>query len=101
MSQYFITPPARQDLLDIWTFLADHADMDRADKTIEALQEAMRKLGEMPGIGHRRDDLADESLRVFPVYSYLVIYRAETSPLQVIRVLHGARDLEAIFGEAR
>jgi len=100
MSRYFLTPPARLDLIEIWTYLADHTSLDQADKIVRELHEAMGRLSELPGLGHRRDDLADESLRVFAVYSYLVIYRPETTPLQVIRVIHGARDLRAIFDEA-
>jgi antitoxin ParD1/3/4/toxin ParE1/3/4 len=57
----------------------------------------MRRLADMPGMGHLCKDLADESLRFWAVYSYLILYRPDTSPLQVIRVLHGARDVETIL----
>jgi len=50
-------------------------------------------VGAQPGIGHVRDDLADESLRVWAVFSYLIIYRTDTKPVQIIRVIHGARDV--------
>jgi antitoxin ParD1/3/4/toxin ParE1/3/4 len=52
-------------------------------------------VGEYPGIGHIREDLADESVRVHAVFSFLVIYRPETKPVQVLRVIHGARDLNS------
>lgn len=58
----------------------------------------MRRIGSLPGIGHLRLDLADEALRFFRVYKYLIIYRPETTPVQVVRVLHGARDVQAILG---
>lgn len=57
----------------------------------------MRRLAQHPGLGHVRDDLADESLKVRPVHSYLVIYRPDSSPLQVVRVLSGYRDIAALF----
>jgi antitoxin ParD1/3/4/toxin ParE1/3/4 len=57
----------------------------------------MRRLAEMPEIGHSRKDLANEPLRFWPVYSYLVIYRPEARPLQVVRVLHGSRDVRRIL----
>ncbi len=57
----------------------------------------MRKLADMPGMGHIRKDLVDESLRFWSVYSYLILYRPDSRPLQVIRVLHGARDVETIL----
>lgn len=56
-----------------------------------------RRLADHPGLGHIRDDLADETLKVWPVHSYLVIYRPATTPLQVVRVLSGYRDIAALF----
>jgi antitoxin ParD1/3/4/toxin ParE1/3/4 len=57
----------------------------------------MAKLARTPGMGHLREDLADEPLKFWPVYSYLIIYRPETRPLQIVRVLHGARDLRRLL----
>lgn len=47
-----------------------------------------------PGIGHWHEELADKRHLFFLVYSYLMVYRHETKPLQVIRVLHAARDVQ-------
>jgi plasmid stabilization system protein ParE len=44
-----------------------------------------------------REELADPRHRFFLVYSYLIVYRFETKPLQVLRVLHAARDVENIL----
>lgn len=51
----------------------------------------------MPGMGRWRKDLGGEPLRVWVVYSYLIVYRPETKPLQVIRVVSGHRDLTSMF----
>lgn len=51
-----------------------------------------------PHLGHLRTDLADEHVRVWTVHTYLVIYRPDTVPLQIVGVLHGYRDLTAIMG---
>jgi len=53
-----------------------------------------------PGIGHYRTDLADEPLRFWRIRNYLIIYRSEAKPIQIVRVLHGARDVQAILGGA-
>jgi antitoxin ParD1/3/4/toxin ParE1/3/4 len=53
----------------------------------------MRRLAEMPEMGHLREDLAEEPLRFWPVYSYLIIYRPDRNPLEVVRVLSGYRDI--------
>jgi plasmid stabilization system protein ParE len=52
---------------------------------------------EFPGMGHVRDDVAGPGLRFWSVHSYLIIYRADQKPLQVLRVLHGAQDLAKYF----
>ena len=57
----------------------------------------MRRLAAYPRMGHVREDLADRTLRFWPVYSYLVVYRPDSQPLQIIRVLHGARDVPRIL----
>ena len=60
----------------------------------------MLKLAKNPGMGHRRDELTDTRHRFLLVYSYLIVYRHETKPLQIIRVLHAARDVQSILGLA-
>ena len=57
----------------------------------------MRRLARSPEIGHLREDLADEPLQFWPVYSYLIIYRPQTRPIQILRILHGSRDIRAIL----
>ena len=46
---------------------------------------------------HRRKDLTDEDVKFFPVYSYLIVYRPETKPLQIVSLFHGRRDVEQIL----
>jgi plasmid stabilization system protein ParE len=57
----------------------------------------MRRLAAFPRIGHIREDVADESLRFWSVYSYLIAYRPERKPIEIVRVLHGARDIGKFF----
>ena len=57
----------------------------------------MVRLAEMPGLGHERDDLADDVLRAWVVYSYLIIYRPDTTPLQIVRIISGYRDVAKMF----
>jgi antitoxin ParD1/3/4/toxin ParE1/3/4 len=100
MARYALTPAAKSDLAEIRKYIVERGSAAVAQRVRRRLQTAMKKLAEMPGMGHRRDDLATESLRIWPVYSYLIIYRPETNPLQVIRVLHGARDVETLSATA-
>lgn len=97
MTGYRLTPQADADLEELWNYVAGNSGEPAADRLEDELHAAMHRLTHMPGIGHLRPDLADEPLRFFPVYKLLIIYRPETRPLQIIRVLHGARDVAAIL----
>jgi antitoxin ParD1/3/4/toxin ParE1/3/4 len=36
-------------------------------------------------------------VKFWPVYSYLIVYSPDTRPLEIVRVLHGARDIAPIL----
>jgi antitoxin ParD1/3/4/toxin ParE1/3/4 len=89
---------AEADLTDVSDTI--RRDSPRAARRVRSeLRAAMRKLADMPGMGHLREDLAHEQLRFWSVYSYLIVYRPDTRPLQIVRVLHGARDVRALLEE--
>jgi plasmid stabilization system protein ParE len=98
MSRFVLTPAARADLTEIFDYISQD-NPDAASRVVEELRTAMKRLAGMPEMGHFRRDLASEPLRFWPVYSYLIIYRPEARPLQVVRVLHGARDVRRILEE--
>lgn len=96
MSQYILAPEARDDLDEIIDYIARDSPQ-AARRVIEKIRVAIRRLAEMPRMGHLREDLTDEPLRFWPVYSYLIIYRPERNPLEVVRILHGASDVKSIL----
>lgn len=98
MSRFVLTDAARTDLNEIFEYIA-RDNPDAAGRVIEKLRDAMRMLARTPEMGHYRRDLASEPVRFWSVYSYLVIYRSETRPVQVVRVLHASRDVRAILEE--
>jgi plasmid stabilization system protein ParE len=96
MPRYILTEPVAADIRDINRYLRERSP--QAAKIVRGkLRDAMRMLAEFPRIGHHRPDVADESLRFWVVYSYLIAYRPETKPLEVIRILHGAQDVRQIL----
>jgi len=97
MKQFVLTSLASRDLNEIWEYLSED-NLDAADRTLAAIEKAIRKLARQPGIGHLREDLADRRHRFLLVHPYLIVYRSSTKPLQVIRVLHTARDVQTILG---
>jgi plasmid stabilization system protein ParE len=99
MKRFILTPRARQDVNDIWDYIYIADDnIKAADRVLDALERAMLKLARNPGLGHWREELADKRHRFFLVSPYLIVYRHETRPLQIIRVLHAARDVQTILG---
>jgi len=94
--RFVLTPAAREDVLQIWNYIAEDS-VDNADLVLARLYNSFSRLAQNPGIGHHREDLADARHRFWNVYSYIVVYRWDTSPVQIIAVVHGARDLEAFF----
>ena len=92
MPDFTLSPLANDDLYEIWVTIAeDH--VGNADRFIERLKLAMSRLAERPNMGHLREDLADDRLRVWTVKDYLIIYRPENRPIQIVRVVSGFRDL--------
>ena len=96
MARFVLSPEARDDLREIRDYIARDSS-EAARRVLVELREAMRRLSEMPQMGHLREDLADEPLRFWPVHSYLIIYRPDRSPLEVVRVLSGYRDIAELL----
>lgn len=48
-------------------------------------------------MGHTREDLTARPLKFWGVYSYLIVYDPASSPLSVVAILRGARDVENIL----
>lgn len=89
--KYRLTKPATADLIEIREYIAvDNAQA--ADAVIRKIREAMRNLAANPGLGHRRRDLAPEDFRFWSVGRFMIIYRADSEPLTVVRVWHSARE---------
>jgi toxin ParE1/3/4 len=66
MKRFKLTPRAKQDVNEIWDYLAGD-NIAAADRVIDALENAMTKLARTPGIGHRRQVLAGNEYRFFLV----------------------------------
>jgi plasmid stabilization system protein ParE len=95
--QYLLAPEAATDLVQIWRYIKKQSSIDMADRIESVILERIRFLSENPDAGHWRRNLTNQSVKFFPVYSYLIIYRSGTKPLQVVSILHGRRDVEQIL----
>ncbi len=88
-------PLAQTDILEIWDFIADDS-IAAADRWVDHLDEQFRLLATQPMMGRARQELAP-GVRSFPVGRYVVFYLPLDDGIDVVRVLHGARDIDAMF----
>lgn len=79
-------------------------NLDAAERFLGAVDRVLGELAEMPGMG-RPCELGHVALRgvralqVPGFRRYLVFYRETADGLNVIRVLHSARDIERVLGD--
>jgi antitoxin ParD1/3/4 len=93
------TPQATEDLDAIWWFIAEN-NRDAADRVEIEIVATCRRLAKHPGIGSKRQDITALPVRFWtlPKFSnYVIVYRPDTAPLQVVAVLHGKRDLKKVL----
>jgi toxin ParE1/3/4 len=100
-----IDPRAHQDTDEQLDYYMD-TNPDAALRFHQAVQEAFREIAEMPGIGSpvalknpRLAGLRRWPVTGFPKHFVFYIDRAEDGLVEMLRVLHGSRDLESILEE--
>ena len=86
---------ARQDLLAIWDYIATD-NMAAADRVLDALDARMQLLTDHPLLGPSRPDIAPD-LRYLVSDNYLILYHVLPDAVEIVRILHGAWNLTAIF----
>lgn len=95
MKRCLFSPRSRKDFAEILDYFGE-TDTDSALDFVTRLQLACEQLAQMPGMGRKRDKLA-KGLRSFPVEKYVIFYRIVKDDIEIVRVLHSARDIESIF----
>ncbi|MGC2530769.1 MAG: type II toxin-antitoxin system RelE/ParE family toxin [Candidatus Acidiferrum sp.] len=96
-ASYIVAPQAALDLVEIWRHIKEKSGEARADRIESEIRHRFSFLARTPEAWHVRENLTDEAVKFFLVYSYLIVYRPKTKPLQIISVLHGWRDVERIL----
>ncbi len=95
MPQVTRRPLAEADILEIWDYIADDS-LTAADRWVDHIDEQFRVLATQPSMGRARDELAPD-VRSFPFGRYVIFYMPLDDGIDVVRVLHGARDVDAVF----
>jgi toxin ParE1/3/4 len=96
MKRYRLTPRAEKDLDEISDYIAAD-DPVAASRFIDKIEAKCQALAQSPGIGRTRAELGP-NLRSSHVGKYVIFYRADDRGIEVIRVIHGQRDIPSQFG---
>jgi toxin ParE1/3/4 len=89
------TYPARDDLRQIWLYIAQH-NLAAADHLIDRFERTLRSLARHPLMGESVDQYRP-GLRRFTVGNYVLYYEPIQGGVRLVRVLHGSRKLDDLF----
>jgi toxin ParE1/3/4 len=95
MPRVIRTPAAVRDL----TAITDTIAADNLDAALRYYDEVDRRLGliaRYPRMGEAVDHLSP-GMRRHTLGDYLLFYRLRNDAIELIRVLHGARDIDRLF----
>ncbi len=95
MSEVRFSRRAREDLLDIWLYIARQTSEAAADAVLDRIEDACRRLARHPELGPERPEIADGA-RSLVVQRWLALYRLTSYGVQIVRIIDGARDLRRI-----
>lgn len=95
MNHFRLSRQAEQDLEHIWVYLTQQDEL-LADKQIAQILDRLPMLSQFPNMGKQREDIWI-GLRSFPVKPYVIFYSKILDGIEVIRILHQARDVDSEF----
>jgi len=95
VSRVVYSPQARRDLFDIGAYIELDSPANAA-RFVAKLEDKIRRIALAPRIYTRRDDLL-AGLRSAAFGSYLILFRMLDDGIEVVHVVHGARDLPRLF----
>jgi toxin ParE1/3/4 len=94
LSRVVFTARAREDLLDIWLYVAKHNSETVADRIYDSIEQSCHLLKDHPQLGRVRPEIQREA-RALVIERWLALYRTTEHGVQIMRILDGRRDLSA------
>ena len=91
MARVVRSPGAVIDMADIVEYIAVH-NVTAARRLLDRFDDLFSQLAQNPEMGQRREELAP-SARTMLIGNYVVVFRPISDGVEVIRVVHGARDM--------
>jgi toxin ParE1/3/4 len=95
MKQYIISPEAIRDLDDITSYFAER-NVDKGDRLLDEFTKKCRYLTQFPLMGRCYFEVRPY-LRGIPMQNYIIFYRILENGIEIMHVVRGDRDIEAIF----
>lgn len=96
MAVYRFGPGAEADLREIGAFTLRHWGELQLERLLSTLHEKLKRYAERPALGRVREEL-HPGLRSFLHEEFVVFYLTVEDGIDVVRVLHGRRDLDSAF----
>jgi toxin ParE1/3/4 len=101
-----VLPAADQDIDGQAGYLMQEAGLETALRFYDATAVTFENLARMPGMGEQRETANPRlaGLRVWRIEGFpnqLIFYRPIEGGIEIIRVLHGARDIDAVLEAER
>ncbi len=93
-----VSEQAKQDLREIWRGLAEFGDLSHADDRLQQIKQKLKLLERFPKSGQSREELL-VGLRSLPVKGFVIFYRVGQMHVEIVRVLNGQRDIDAVFND--
>jgi plasmid stabilization system protein ParE len=100
---FSLTPRAFSDLNGIWEYIA-RENVAAADRVETALFHAFQKIALFPQMGLTRKELTALPVKFWSVprfSNYIVVYRPDCDPVQIVAVVHGRRNLDLLLRKLR
>ena len=97
-SIYEVSAEAQDDLFEIWMRIATDS-VDLANRIDAEFHELFESLGRLPRQGHTRKDLTTRPVLFIPLYSFLIVYQPEVSPIRIMAVFRGKRNVKRLLRE--
>ena len=90
---------AAGELDDIWYYVAEESgSIDVANRLVDSITDRFSPLSSHPYLGRSRNRDFGAGSRSFPVGEYVIVYCVENEDVMILRVAHGRRDIDALFG---
>lgn len=91
------TPAATEDLEQIFLFVGrEQRSPSAAARVIRRIVENADIYASQPFLGPARPELG-ESIRACYIHRYVIFYRPVSAGIEVLRVIHGSRDVFRVF----